>query len=376
LPAISLSYSLDGYATSWNGQQHVTYIGQDGKVHELVYSDNGGWKHNILSDLAKATGADDQSSLPSRVGLLDGYATPWNSQQHVNYIGQDGKVHELVYSDSGGWKHNILNDLAKPTGADDQSSLASQGMGLDGYATPWNHQQHVNYLGLDGKVHELVYSDSGGWKHNILSDLAKATGSDDKNSLPDPSSALDGYATPWNKQQHVNYIGMDRKVHELVYSDNGGWKHNILSDLARSTGADNQNSLAVILSPLDGYATPWNNQQHVNYIGQDYKVHELWYSGSGGWKYNILNDLAGADEQNSLPITGSLLDGYATPWNDQQHINYIGGNYPSGLKVQELWYSESGGWKHNILSDLAKATGADDQNSLPHYGSPIDGYVT
>jgi len=43
---------------------------------------------------------------------IDGYATPWNSQQHVNYIGQDGHVHELVYKDSGGWSHSDLNQSA------------------------------------------------------------------------------------------------------------------------------------------------------------------------------------------------------------------------------------------------------------------------
>ena len=336
-----------------NKQQHVNYIGGDGKVHELWYSDSGGWKHNFLSDLASA---DDQNSLPVPGSPLDGYATPWNNQQHVNYIGGDGKVHELWYSDSGGWKHNFLSDLAS---ANDQNSLPVPGSPLDGYATLWNNQQHVNYIGGDGKVHELLYS--GGWAHNFLSDLASAN---DRNSLPAPGSPLDGYATPWNNQQHVNYIGRDGKVHELWYSDSGGWAHNFLSDLA---SANDQNSLPAPGSPLDGYATLWNNQQHVNYIGRDGKVHELWYSDSGGWKHNFLSDLASANDQNSLPAPGSPLDGYATLWDNQQHVNYIGRDG----KVHELLYS--GGWKHNFLSDLASAN---DQNSLPAPGSPLDGYAT
>jgi hypothetical protein len=336
--------ALDGYATLWNSQQHVNYIGQDGKVHELWYSGSGGWKHNPLSELAIADAA-----LPAAGSPLDGYATLWNNQQHVNYIGQDGKVYELWYSASGGWKHNPLSDLA---GADAFPPLT--GSALDGYVTPWNNQQHVNYVGRDGKVHELWYSDNGGWKHDSLSDLAGADA-----FPPLTGSALDGYVTPWNNQQHIHYIGQDGKIHELWYPSNGGWKHNSLSDLA---GADA--SLPASGSALDGYATPWNNQQHLNYMGRDGKVHELWYSENGGWKHNALSDLAGADA--FLPLPGSALDGYVTPWNNQQHMNYIG----QDGKVHELWYSDNGGWKHNILSDLA---GAD--AFIPASGSRIDGYM-
>ncbi len=353
--------ATDGYATPWNNQQHMNYIGNDGKVHELWYPGSGGWSHNVLNDLA---GAGDFDSLPGFGSFLDGYATPWNNQQHVNYIGNDGKIHELWYSDNGGWRHNVLNDLA---GADSLESLPTSNSGLDGYATPWNNQQHVNYIDSVGKIHELWYSDSGGWNHNVLSDLANAT---DNSSLPASGSALDGYPTPWNGQQHVNYIGNDGKVHELWYSDGGGWNHNVLSDLA---GAGNHKSLPYTLFyTLDGYATPWNNQQHVNYVGNDLKVHELWYSDNGGWSHNVLSDLAGASSQDLLtrPVPfSSPLDGYATPWNNQQHVNYIGNDG----KVHELWYSDSGGWKHNILNDLANAS---DQYSVPAIGSGLDGYVT
>jgi hypothetical protein len=267
-----------------NDQQHINYLGQDGKVHELLYSDSGGWRHNILSDLAKATGADDANiGLPTAYSPLDGYGTSWNNQQHINYFGQDGKIHELRYSDAAAGKHNVLSDLARATGADDQSSLPNIESLLDGYATPWNNQQHVNYMGRDYKIHELLYTDSGGWQHNTLSDLAKATGADAPNSLPGLAYpyTLDGYTTPWNDQQHVNYVGRDGKVHELWYSDGGGWKHNILNDLAKATGADDQNSLSANADyTLDGYTTPWNDQQHVNYIAQDGKVHELLYTDS------------------------------------------------------------------------------------------------
>jgi hypothetical protein len=81
-------------------------------------------------------------------------------------------------------------------------------------------------------------------------------------SAPGPllDSALDGYQTTFNNQQHVNYIGTDGHVHELVFSDH--WGH---TDLTNAAGAPN----AAQGSALDGYQTTFNNQQHVNYIGTD-----------------------------------------------------------------------------------------------------------
>ncbi|RBP10584.1 hypothetical protein DFR50_11870 [Roseiarcus fermentans] len=355
--------AVDGFATWWNKQQHVNYIGKDGKVHELWFSDNGGWSHNVLSDAAP--GANGQTSLPVAGSPLDGYTTLWNNQQHVNYIGNDGKVHELWFSDNGGWSHNVLSDAAP--GANGQISLPVSGSPLDGFETPWNKQQHVNYIGKDGKVHELWFSDNGGWSHNVLSDAAH--GANGETSLPVAGSPLDGFFTPWNSQQHVNYIGKDGKVHELWFSDNGGWSHNVLSDAA--PGANGQTSLPVAGSPLDGYVTPWNNQQHVNYVGRDGKVHELWFSDNGGWSHNILSDAApGANGQTSVPLAGSPLDGFFTPWNNQQHVNYIGRDG----KVHELWFSDNGGWSHNVLSDAAP--GADSTGDLPAPMGYIDGYIT
>jgi hypothetical protein len=82
---------------------------------------------------------------------------------------------------------------------------AAPGSALDGYQTSFNNQLHVNYIGTDCHVHELVYKDS--WGHT---DLTQAAGAPN----PAPGSALDGYQTSFNNQQHVNYIGTDGHVHE------------------------------------------------------------------------------------------------------------------------------------------------------------------
>jgi hypothetical protein len=66
----------------------------------------------------------------------------------------------------------------------------------------------------------------------------------------------------------MNYIGTDNHVHELFFDET--WKHN---DLTVQSSAP-----AIRLgTPLAGYATSFNEQQHVIYIGADSHVHELWF---------------------------------------------------------------------------------------------------
>jgi hypothetical protein len=254
--------ALDGYQTSFNNQQHVNYIGTDGHVHELVYTDR--WGH---TDLTAAAGA------PAAAGgsALDGYETSFNNQQHVNYLGVDGHVHELVYTNQ--WAHT---DLTAAAGA----PAAAGGSALDGYETSFNNQQHVNYIGTDGHVHELVYTDH--WAHT---DLTAAAGA----PAAAAGSKLDGYQTSFNNQQHVNYIGTDGHVHELVYTNH--WGH---TDLTAAAGAP----AAAAGSKLDGYQTSFNNQQHVNYIGTDGHVHELFYTDH--WAQTDLNNVVLASVTQTL----------------------------------------------------------------------------
>jgi len=222
----------------------------------------------------------------------------------VIFLDSEGHVHELWHAGSGGWQHNDLTQLA---GASAYLAAVPQLIGggpgslIHGYVTVFNSEQHVNYLDSDGHVHELWYSDWGGWQHNDLTQLAGATG-----YPAAPGSSLDGYATVYNGQQHVNYIGTDGLIHELWYQDGGGlpWQHTALTEQAQAPppSAD---------SPLDGYQTAFSSQQHVNYLDSDGHVHELWYqSPQGPWLHNDLTQLAGADGSPASP--GSALDGYVT----------------------------------------------------------------
>jgi hypothetical protein len=338
-PLPRLGSPLDGYATPFNQQQHINYIGVNNHIYELFYTST--WKFNDLTALTGAPNAAPASAL-------DGYVTLFNQQQHINFISADGLIHELVYD--GSWKHNPLTGSGPGTAS--SAPPAAPGSSLDGYSTEFNRQQHINYISADGNIHELVYD--GSWKHNPLTGAAPGTASGAPPAAP--GSALDGYSTDFNQQQHVNYIGVDGHVHELVYD--GSWKHH---DLSKEAGT----GIPAAGSPLNGYTTAFNQQQHVNFIGADGLIHEFLYAGS--WQHKFLT----GTDPNAAPNApaaraGSRLHGYVTTFNQQQHINYIGVDG----HLHELFYA--GRWQHSNLTQTTRVTGA----GLPSTATPINGYVT
>src|SRR6202034_2750391 len=116
-------------------------------------------------------------------------------------------------------KRSIIDARILPS-----SSLVTPTGCIDGYATEFNRQQHVNLIGSDLHVYELFFDNQ--WH---LNDLTQAAGA----PITDPATIfIDGYATAFASQQHVNFIGTDRHVHELLYD--GAWHH---SDLTQLTGA-------------------------------------------------------------------------------------------------------------------------------------------
>ena len=118
----------------------------------------------------------------------------------------------------------VAHDLTKDAPG---APAAAPGSALTGYVSVNPNQQHVNYLTMDGHVHELVYDN--GWHHR---DLTKDAGA----PLAAPGSALHGYMSFNPNQQHVNYLGEDGRVYELVY-DNGWSPHDLTSDAGATVNA-------------------------------------------------------------------------------------------------------------------------------------------
>ncbi|HEY5375155.1 MAG TPA: hypothetical protein VIK01_15855, partial [Polyangiaceae bacterium] len=83
---------------------------------------------------------------------------------------------------------------------------------------------------------------------------------------------LHGYLTTYTSphQQHVNFVSAsDRHIYELFF-DNVNWHARDLTKVPVPPAP-----LPVAGSQLTGYETTWNHQEHVDYIGADGHLYEL-----------------------------------------------------------------------------------------------------
>jgi len=332
--------ALDGYWGADGISQHVNFVGSDGHLHEMYTNTQiGHWEDN---DLTTLSGGGIQ---PIRGSALHGYVGT-DGSQHVNFIGTDGHVHEMYTNPQiAHWQNNDLTAAASGP-----KIGPAPGTALDGY---WgsDNSQHVNFIGTDGHVHEMyIKPQLGHWENNDLT--AAASG---PKIGPAPGSALDGY---WgsDNSQHVNFIGTDGHVHELYIKPQlGHWENNDLTAAANATGPAKG-------SALDGY---WGSDasQHVNFIGTDGNVHELYTNPQvGHWEDNDLTTLSGGGIQ---PVVGSALSAY---WrgDNSQHVNFIG----TDGHVHEMYTNpQIARRQNNDLTGFAGSTG-----TSPAAGSPLDSY--
>src|SRR5882757_3113636 len=249
--------------------------------------------------------------------------TPTLTQQHISYIGIDAHIHERLHYPSYNW---VDNDLTQLSG---NGIAPAAGSALDAYFGPDNGE-HVNFIGTDGHVRELYLAFGGQWVNNDLTQLSKGI-------LPLPNSPLDGYVDA-DDGQHVNFIGTDSHVRELYIAPHGHWVNNDLIHLSGDgIGPSRTSSLCGYLGPDGG--------QHVNFIGTDGQVHELYITPHGHWVNNNLNQLSG---NSTVPAAGSALHSYAQP-DGEQHVNFISAG---DAHLHELYIRPSHQWVNNDLNRL------------------------
>ncbi len=146
--------------------------------------------------------------------------------------------------------------------------------------------------------------------------------------VPAPRSNIHSYAGN-NGEHHINFIGADREVRELFYRPGEGWVNNSLTQLAGSPGLPSGDS------PLAGYARA-GGDQHVFYISQDGHVHEFHIEPGGYWADNDLT-LKSGNGVGAWPV--SALDAYAGS-DGGQHVNFIGSDW----HVRELYLAPGQQW--------------------------------
>ena len=301
--------------------QNIVYVGftpgvgPNGRIHQLRL-DNNIWHPKELTLSPGAAPAFFE------VRAYVHYA-PSPATQHEVYLGKDNQgllddqVHELYADDNNDWHHNNLT-TAVPGGA--KLALTSP----TGYE--FRHLQHVIYQGIDSHIYEL-WHDSNGWHVNDLTNApAVAIG---------PLTAR--VFTPIDTQ-NITFRGSGgAHIHELWWDNTGTWRR---SDL---TVASQTPLTALVSSDPTNYLFWQQPTQHINYLGTDGHVHELWWDYENGWQHNDLTFQTGAPP-------GGLPSGYVFSDQETQHVVYRGNDG----HIHELWWDNSG-WHHNNLT-----TGAPD----------------
>jgi hypothetical protein len=153
---------ISGYSWENGDTKQVVYKDVNGHIHELYVGVGGSWKHADLTQLAGAPVASGH--------FLAGFAWEEDNTKQVTYVTNDGHIHELYVSAKTSWKwtHADLTIITgSPTGIAIGESFAA-------YAWPDGGTKQVAFLGSGCHIHELYVGVGGSWKHADLTQLAGA----------------------------------------------------------------------------------------------------------------------------------------------------------------------------------------------------------
>ncbi|WP_188399918.1 hypothetical protein [Sporomusa sp. GT1] len=170
-------------------------------------------------------------------------------------------------------------------------------------------------------------------------------------AAPKAGSPLTGFVSEYNQQQHVSFIDANNHIKQLVYCGNK-WG---CEDLTVAANAPTPQASG----PLTSFASEYNKQQHIIFIDANNHIGQIVYDGTK-LMYEDLTVAANAP----TPQASSPLTSFASEYNKQQHIIFIDANNHIGQIVY-------GGTKL-MYEDLT--VGAD--APTPQVGSPLTSFMS
>jgi hypothetical protein len=430
-PAASTATTPTGYAFEAQGTQHVDYIDNNGHVWELWW-DSSGWHAGDLTN-AVATMASisdsDVATMLAYCNLAAPKISAYASQYGPNSVSVSQNIIEFSvnvptgsYNDQTlqGWVNTIASQNSLPNsdciivfnpigvtntdgtggilGYHDLANLPYCFVNVFGNSLNVQDQADAYALQLSHEIGEMTVDptvngnnpevcDPCGpncaptWRDFFVNNAYSQTGTtfppgfaftyfinaivqpNSATSCPAPSTAcnyappgswhfndltdaagalgarddtqLSGYVFEAQGTQHVDYVGINTHVCELWW-DNSGWHFNDLANAA------NVPEIETVFG-LPAYVFNAQGTQHVFYLGSNGHVCELCWD-SMGWHFNDVTAATGA------PGPSSELCAYVFNAQGTQHVDYLD---KSG-HIWELW-RDSSGWHSG---DLTNATGA------------------
>ncbi len=315
-----------GYGFDAQGTQHVIYQSlltgaaqSDGKLHELYWSASDGWRHNPLTDNYGAALADQFSDIA-------GYAFQ-GSTQHVDYRGGSPGVVNELYWDGDGWHARQLSqDIGAPQALTGPTGLAA------------GNDQVIVYRAADS--HPLfLWWDNGSWQHLDLTTKGAPLAFTEVTSYAAPPNGTETETTP-----HVIYVAVGSTleagpIFHVWRDSHGNWQvENVTLGLAPLASNSGRPACYVDAAGL----------QRVYYIGSngttsDGLVHLLSRDLAGNWTHAPVSTLGAPAADDSIPLAA-----YEFPAQGTQHVDYLAKNG----RLYDLWWDNRHGWQ---LEDLLMA---------------------
>jgi hypothetical protein len=323
---------------------YTQYQGASPTPHQLACSTAALEDGTPWSAVTDAIRAFPPPASPSLTSLLSG------THDHIYYSNCSPQINEILLTGSGWTAANLStwaafesqpNECTSPPSGSyptcpPNTSISSPATGAANALTSLlytGNEDHVWYIGSDqNDASDRQHVWEFWWDGTNWQDADLTQWTGAP--VAASGSALTSLLYP-GSEDHVEYIGSDIHVHELWYNSSG-WH---TTDLTQQTGAPNAASPSALTSLL--YT---GSEDHVEYIGSDMHVHEFWYNGSI-WQTTDLTQQTGAPNAASHSALTSLL--YI---GSQDHVEYIG----SDMHVHEFWYNGSI-WQ---TTDLTQQTGA------------------
>jgi len=251
----ALTSFVDDYDDVW-----VDYLEDNNQICELVIT---GISSSGFTGGEFVPTSVSGAPLPASASQLTGLVDSNDNYIHVFYEGTNANVYEFYHSGPGYPPPTITFD--DPTSFA-KAPVAAYGSGLTSYIdlTSSIHYMHVNYLGTNQNVYELLWDGGTKWYSNDLTSLAGAP-------VAASGSALTGFIDSTTQYMHVFYLGTNQNVYELVYSGGAIW---ISYDVTSTAGAP----VAASGSALTGFnklvdVGDWG--VHVMYLGTNGHVYAL-----------------------------------------------------------------------------------------------------
>jgi hypothetical protein len=266
------------------------------------------------------------SGAPRSAGQLAGWQAPWDLTRHFAYVDRADGITILSMPAGGSTWTSV-----RPAGVRATNQLLST------YTYAWDKSAHVIYKAIDDHVHELWSSQADPAWHD--EDLTVATGA------PPALSAASGYEQ--GGYEHVIFAARtDDAIWELLFVPGVGWRASNLTQATHTTTSG--------LTVPEAVGRGDNFGQAIAYIGGDRYIHLLTWTDTTGWTDRPVSRWTGAPRPAS---TGALLGMFQSGGSFRLAITYTAEDPKAAYHyhTHEMYWTEVSGWRD---VDVTQVTGA------------------